>query len=193
MTRLHRCSSKRKKPRKIRMVRPKFPGRISKPALKLNPPRRIKQKGEPKSMANGKKSTKEIKLAIMDLRNQIPKEEKEIAGVKVWVHGLTSYELEEWRMLRNNPEGTDANLSTAKLLQLALRDETGAKIFTAKELAIIAGLPAKDIEPLSRVALRLSGYGVEAEAAIVKNLLRTPGGDGSSEQQESTDAPSPSS
>jgi len=137
-------------------------------------------------MANGKKSTKEIKLAIMDLRNQIPKEEQEVAGVKIWVHGLTSYELEEWRMMRNNPEGIDANLSTAKLLQLALRYETGAKIFTAKELAIIAGLPAKDIEPLSRVALRLSGYGVEAEAAILKNLLGTPGGGGSSEQPEST-------
>jgi len=144
-------------------------------------------------MANGKKSIKEIKLAIMDLRNQIPKEEQEVAGVKVWVHGLTSYELEEWRMLRNNPEGIDANLSTAKLLQLALRDETGARIFTVKELAIIAGLPAKDIEPLSRVALRLSGYGVEAEAAILKNLLRTPGGDGLSEQPESTNVPSPSS
>ena len=144
-------------------------------------------------MSTEKVSAKEIKRAIMDLRNQIPKEEHEVAGIKVWVHGLTSYELEEWRILRNNPEGTDANLSTAKLLQLALRDEIGAKIFTAKELTIIAGLPAKDIEPLSRVALRLSGYGVEAEAAILKNLLRTPGGDGSSEQPESTNVPSPSS
>ena len=144
-------------------------------------------------MANGKRTTKEIKLAIMDLRNQIPKEEVEVAGIKVWVHGLTSYQLEEWRMLRNNPEGIDANLSTAKLLQLALRDENGAQIFTAKELAIIGGVPAKDIEPLSRVALRLSGYGVEAEAAILKNLLRIPGGDGSSEQPESTNVPSQSS
>jgi len=129
----------------------------------------------------------------MDLRNQIPKEEQEIAGVKVWVHGLTSYELEEWRILRNNPEGTNANLTTAKLLQLALRDETGARIFTAKELAIIAGLPARNIEPLAKVALRLSGYGVEAEAAILKNLMKIPGDDGSSEQPENTDAQSQSS
>ena len=129
----------------------------------------------------------------MDLRNQIPREEHEVAGVKVWVHGLTSYELEEWRLVRNNPDVVDVKLSTAKLLQLALRDETGARIFTAKEIAIIAGLPAKDLEPLSRVALKLSGYGVEAEAAILKNLLRTPGGDGSSEQPESTNVPSPSS
>lgn len=129
----------------------------------------------------------------MDLRNQIPKEEVDVAGIKVWVHGLTSYELEEWRILRNNPERINANLSTAKLLQLALRDETGTCIFTAKELAIIGGLPAKDIEPLSRVALRLSGYGVEAEAAILKNLLRIPGDDGSSNLQENTSVPSPSS
>ena len=144
-------------------------------------------------MASEKVTAKEIKRAVMDLRNQIPKEEQEIAGVKVWVHGLTSYELEEWRILRNNPEGTNANLTTAKLLQLALRDETGARIFTAKELAIIAGLPARNIEPLAKVALRLSGYGVEAEAAILKNLMKIPGDDGSSEQPENTDAQSQSS
>lgn len=129
----------------------------------------------------------------MDLRHQAPKEEHEISGVKVWVHGLSSYELEEWRLLRNNPKGVDVRLSTAKLLQLALTDDSGTRIFEAKELAVIGGLPAKYIEPLSRVALRLSGYGVEAEAAILKNLLKTPGGDGSSEQQESTSVPSPSS
>ena len=137
-------------------------------------------------MAEEKQSAKQIKKAILDLRNQIPKEEQEVAGVKVWVHGLTSYELEEWRLLRNNPDVVDNKLSTAKLLQLALRDETGTRIFKANELAMIGGLPAKDIEPLSRVALKLSGYGVEAEAAILKNLLMTPGDDGSSEQPENT-------
>jgi len=111
----------------------------------------------------------------------------------VWVYGLTSYELEEWRLLRNNPEAVDTQLSTAKLLQLALRDETGAKIFTAKELAIIGGLPAKDLEPLSRVALRLSGYGIDAEAAILKNLLRIPGDDGLSDLPENTESASQSS
>ena len=129
----------------------------------------------------------------MDLRNQIPKEEAEVAGIKVWVYGLTSYELEEWRLVRNNPEAVDTKLSTAKLLQLALRDENGAKIFSAKELAIIGGLPAKDLEPLSRVAMKLSGYGVEAEAAILKNLLKISGGDGSLEQPESTKQASPDS
>ena len=137
-------------------------------------------------MPEEKQSAKLIKKAILDLRNQIPKEEQEVAGVKVWVHGLTSYELEEWRLLRNNPDVVDNKLSTAKLLQLALRDETGTRIFKANELAMIGGLPAKDIEPLSRVALKLSGYGVEAEAAILKNLLMTPGDDGSSEQPENT-------
>jgi hypothetical protein len=156
MTRLHHCSSKRKA-------------------------KKQKQKGEPVPMTEEKSSTKQIKMAIMNLRNQVPKEEQEIAGIKVWVYGLTSYELEDWRLLRNNPGAEDARLSTAKLLQLALRDETGTKVFTDKELAIIAGLPAKDIEPLSRVALRLSGFGVEAEASILKNLLKIPGGGGMSE------------
>ena len=127
----------------------------------------------------------------MDLRNQIPKEEKEIAGVKVWIYGLTSYELEDWRLMRNNPDMV--KLSTAKFLQLALRDETGVKIFSEKEIAIIAGLPAKDLEPLSRSAMKLSGYGVEAEEAILKNLLKTLGADGLSELLESTNAASQSS
>ena len=144
-------------------------------------------------MSDEKFSAKQIKKAMLDLRGQIPKEKQEVAGVEVWVHGLTSYELEEWRLVRNNPEAVDSKLSTAKLLQLALRDETGAQIFTSKELALIGGLPAKNIEPLSRTALRLSGYGVEAEAAILKNLLMTRGGDGSLEQPGSTDAASPNS
>ena len=129
----------------------------------------------------------------MDLRNQIPKEEAEVAGIKVWIFGLTSYELEEWRLVRNNPDGVDAQLATAKLLQLALRDENGSRVFTVKELAIIAGLPARDLEPLSRVALRLSGFGVEAEAEILKNLLKIRGGDGLSEQPESTEPALPGS
>jgi hypothetical protein len=144
-------------------------------------------------MAEEKQDAKKIKRAIMDLRNQIPKEEHEVAGVKVWVHGLTSYELEEWRLVRNNPDAVDTKLSTAKLLQLTLRDETGVRIFSPNEIAILGGLPAKDLEPLSRTAMKLSGYGVEAEAAILKNLLTIPGGDGSSEQPESTSVPSPNS
>jgi len=132
-------------------------------------------------------------MAMMDLRNQIPKEECEVAGIKVWIFGLTSYELEEWRLVRNNPDGVDAQLATAKLLQLALRDENGSKVFTIKELAIIAGLPARDLEPLSRVALRLSGFGVEAEAEILKNLLKIRGGDGLSEPPGSTEPASPDS
>ena len=144
-------------------------------------------------MDKEKLSKDQIKRAIIDLQNQIPKEKHEIGGVEVWVHGLTSYQLEEWRLLRNNPKGVDIRLSTAKLLQLALRDETGTRIFEANELAVIGGLPANDLEPLSRVALKLSGYGVEAEAAILKNLLKTLGGNGSLEQPGSTNAPSQSS
>lgn len=138
-----------------------------------------------------KPSAKQIKRAIMGL--EVRKEEHEIAGVKVWVHGLTSYQLEEWRLVRNNPEAVDTNLSTAKLLQLALRDENGSQIFKSNEIAILAGRPALDIEPLSRVAMRLSGYGIEAEEAILKNLLKIHGVAGLLERLESINAALPSS
>lgn len=117
---------------------------------------------------------------------KVPKEEVQVAGFKAYIHGLTSYQLEEWRQMKNNPQGIDVNLTTAKLIQLALRDESGAPVFTEKELAIIAGRPALDIEPLSRVILRLSGFGPEAEAAVLKNLLKTLGDAGLSESPEST-------
>lgn len=144
-------------------------------------------------MAGEKLTTKQIKVAILNLKNQVPKEKQEVAGVEVWVHGLTSYELEDWRLVRNNPDAVDTRLSTAKLLQLALRDEAGTRIFSEKELALIGGLPAKDIEPLSRTAMKLSGYGVEAEEAILKNLVRTLGVDGLSELLGNISAASPNS
>ena len=117
---------------------------------------------------------------------KVPKEKHQVAGIDVWIYGLTSYQLEEWRQLKNNPDQIDINLATAKLIQLALRDETGAPVFKQNEIAIIAGRPALDIEPLSRVILKLSGFGVEAEAAILKNLLKTLGDAGLSEQPENT-------
>jgi len=136
-------------------------------------------------MAEKEKVTaRQIKAAIMELK--VPKEKHQIAGIDVWIHGLTSYQLEEWRQLKNNPDQIDINLTTAKLIQLAVRDETGAPVFQKNELAIIAGRPALNIEPLSRVILKLSGFGVEAEAAILKNLLKTLGDAGSSESPEST-------
>jgi len=147
-------------------------------------------------MTNGKEPTpvkvpekvtaRQIKVAIMELK--VPKEEVEVAGLKAWVYGLTSFQLEDWRQLKNNPEGVDVNLTTAKLVQLALHDESGAQVFKKNELAIIAGRPAMDIEPLTRVILRLSGFGPESEAAILKNLLKTLGVSGSSESPESTSA-----
>ena len=130
----------------------------------------------------------EIKREIMKLRDQIPIEECDMGATKVWVHGLSSYDLEEWRLVRNSPEDQNRKLSTAKLIQLAVRDSTGRRIFEPNEITMIAGWPALSLEPVSRVAMRLSGYGVEAEAAILKNLLETHGGNGSSERPENTSA-----
>jgi len=113
----------------------------------------------------------------MDLREQIPKEEMTIAGCKVWVHGLTGYQMEEWRLMRNS-DGADARLSGAKLVQLAMRDAEGVRIFEPNELTIIAGLPASDTEPIVETALRLSGYGAGAQETILKNLVKTLGADG---------------
>jgi len=133
-------------------------------------------------------SLKEIKTKILNLRNEIPKEEAEIAGVTVWIHGLSSYGLESWRLVKNNNDPAIAKLAAAKLIQLTMRDADGVRVFEDNELTIIAGLPAVELEPLCRTAMKLSGYGIEAQAEILKNLLTTPGDDGSSEPPENTNA-----
>lgn len=134
---------------------------------------------------------KEIKKKIIDLKGQIQKQVMRIAGCEAWVYGLTGYQMEDWRLLRSS-DTADARLSSAKLVQLALRDGDGNRIFEANELTIIGGLPAKELEPIVDTALRLSGFGADAQEAILKNLLRTLGADGLRDLLESIIAQSQS-
>jgi len=133
-------------------------------------------------------TARDIKQKILNLRDQIPKEEQEFAGTKVWIHGLTSYDLEGWRLVKNNSDPEISKLATAKLLQLTMRTETGERIFKENELTIIAGLPSIELEPIATIAMRLSGYGITAQADVLKNSLPTSGEGGLSEQPENTDA-----
>ena len=139
-------------------------------------------------------STKaEMKQSILDLRNQIPKEEYEIApGQTVWVYGLTGRELAEYRQHVRDPELMNATLATAKLIQMTFRDEHGHRIFGPKDVVQLAELPACITEQIREIADRLNGTGPSALEEVAKNLLKTLGVGGLSEQQESTDAASPS-
>ena len=133
---------------------------------------------------------KDIKDAIM--KEDIRKEKHPVPGTdkEVWAHELTSYQLETWREFCRSDDENMRRLNAAKLLQLALHDESGGPVFSDKEIAIIAGRPARMIEPLVRTILRLSGYGAEGDMAILKNLRKILGAAGLSDLLESSDAPS---
>jgi len=133
---------------------------------------------------------KEIKDAIM--KEELRREKHPLPGTgkEVWICELTSYQLETWREFCRSDDENMRRLNAAKLIQLALHDEAGGPVFGEKEIAIIAGRPARMIEPLVKIILRLSGYGAEGDMAILKNLRKILGAAGLSDLLESSDAPS---
>jgi len=133
---------------------------------------------------------KEIKDAIM--KEELRREKHPLPGTgkEVWICELTSYQLETWREFCRSDDENMRRLNAAKLIQLTLHDEAGGPVFGEKEIAIIAGRPARMIEPLVKIILRLSGYGAEGDMAILKNLRKILGAAGLSDLLESSDAPS---
>lgn len=130
----------------------------------------------------------QIKDAFM--KQELKREKHPLPGtsMEVWVQELSSYELETWREICRCDDENMRRLNAAKLLQMSLHDEDGNQIFEEKEIALIGGMPASTIEPLVKKTLRLSGYGVEAEKAILKNLQKILGVAGLSGLLESSDA-----
>lgn len=135
-------------------------------------------------------TAKQIKDAFMD--EDVRKEKHTVPDteLEVWVHELSSYQLETWRQWCRSDDENARSLNAAKLLQLALHDEAGGPVWGDKEVAILAGRPARLIEPLVKVVLRLSGYGAEGDLAILKNLTKILGAGGLSDLLGSKDAAS---
>ena len=135
---------------------------------------------------------KEIKDAMMkeDIRKEKHEMELSAGIIEVWVHELTSYQLETWRGLCHSDNEDMQKLNAAKLLQMALHDEAGNLVWEVNEIAILAGRPSRIIEPLVRATTRLSGYGEKGAEAILKNLAKILGAVGLSGLLVSSDAPS---
>ena len=144
-------------------------------------------------MSKNTTTAKQIKDAF--LKEQVRKEEHAIpeTDIKVWVHELTSYQLERWREMCRSEDDNARRANAAALLQMALHDAEGGLVFQENEITILAGGPSRMIEPLVKVVLRLSGYGTEGDAAILKNLRKILGVAGLSDLLGSSDAASGSS
>lgn len=126
-----------------------------------------------------------MKQPVRKEKHPVPDTDKE-----VWVHELSSYQLESWREMCRSDSEEDRRKNAALLLQMALHDEEGNPVWQENEISILAGRPSRMIEPLVRAVLRLSGYGAEGDMAILKNLRRILGAAGLSDLLGSKDAPS---
>lgn len=84
----------------------------------------------------------------------------------------------------------DRNLSQAMLCQMGIRDKDGKKYFDETEIIALGDMPSADTEPIAKEVLDLSGFGLDSEEAIVKNLMKILGVAGSFEQPENTNAQS---
>lgn len=89
-------------------------------------------------------------------------------GVRVLVSELTGEEVERWRqsLMRKGKVDLDPRaqrMRTARFLCMAIRDENGERIYSDHDAALILRLGSGGMERVAKVALRLSGLGVNED------------------------------
>lgn len=125
-------------------------------------------------------SAEQIKKAIIEKKILQGKavEEAEILGVKGYLFKISSFDMEGFRQLANDPDPQKSRLGPAKLVQISFRDESGAMVFEELDVTLIAGIDEDQIGPVYRRCLQINGYGIEGGELLLKNLLKTLGADG---------------
>lgn len=103
---------------------------------------------------------------------------------KVWIQELTGSERDEWETLlaKKTKDGkvTDCGAVRAKLVQLALVEQNGERVYSADELSLINGLPSTLREDLFDAAMEHNRLTKEAEEAQLKNFAGGAGNDSES-------------
>lgn len=131
----------------------------------------------------------QIRKAIETRAGQVSPEETTFFGQKVWIWPLSSYEMEAWRAYVRSDDEDEVRKNVAKLVQMSIRTEDGSYIYPASAVNQIAGFrPARELDRIEEIALRINGYSTAGIEAILKNLEMTPGGSGSPESPGSTNA-----
>lgn len=133
----------------------------------------------------------EIKKAIITkkLEKEKPAKEAEIMGIKGFLFEVSSALMEDWRYYCNAtkydkdkqeevPDRDVRRLANAKLVQITFRDENGQLVFEDSDVALIAGIKTRFIDPVFRDALQINGFTRDGVEAILKNLIATNGADG---------------
>lgn len=117
---------------------------------------------------------------ILALRRRVPVEQHDMPdGRRVWVHGLTDHEVQQWyadcgkKRDEEGREKLDDPFSDAKLLVRCLRNARGERLFTDAHLPQLIELPNFVKAPLVTLAMKLSAIGGRADEEILKNYAAT--------------------
>jgi hypothetical protein len=136
-------------------------------------------------------SAKEIKQAVQKTQDQKnrKKEKATFFGQEIYVVEFSSFEAEACRAYEESPNPEIRNKATAKICQVAIRDENYNYIYGKEDVDVIASFwPAKELAKIKRMALRINGQNPEGLEDILKNLVETLGEDGLLKLREITDA-----
>ena len=126
------------------------------------------------------KTAKEIRQAVEKAQTVVKPEETTFFGQQVWVWPLSSFEMEAWRQYVRSKDETEQRKNVAKLIQISLRTESGEYIYDPAAVDQIAGFkPARELDRIEEIAMRVNGYGPAGVEEILKNLSTSPGNSGS--------------
>jgi len=133
-------------------------------------------------------SVKEIKQAIFEVWDDIPQEEYQIGDRKVFIRGLSAYDLEVYRKWKNSADDLKSCSANSKLVQLSLYDERGSRLIDDLEVNQINGKFGSRIDEIVDVILRVNGFNPVGADAILKNLRKILGDAGLRELRENITA-----
>ena len=109
----------------------------------------------------------------------MPKERVTVEGVgDVNVRGLSLYEKEQWQKDAFRVDSKTGSVtisdSDVQLLLRTVHDQHGRRFFGSEDIGRIRSAPALIVEPLLRVAMRLSAIGRSDIEDLVKNSPMDP-------------------
>lgn len=122
--------------------------------------------------------TKLAILAASDLKHE-DVEVKQWGGV-VRVRTMTGIERDEFRAAIAVEGGVPVGQFSAALLAATIIDESGARLFTADDMAALQAKSAASLDAPAAVAMRLNGLGGNAVEDAVKNSESDQSGDSGS-------------
>lgn len=137
---------------------------------------------EPKDLTDQEfKKAVEAQQAITRTRN----EKTTFFGQDAWVFVISGAEIEAYWECTRSPETAKKKLALATLVAVSLCDKNGKRRYEDLDVTRLAGFkPAKELDNIKDIALRINGYGAEGVEEILKNLLRMIGEDGLRDLQE---------